>query len=40
VAGILRTYCPHTKSGVENNFGDEQLALDVATNDVVFEELR
>ena len=40
IAIMIRTYCPHTKSGIENNFGDEQLALDVATDEVVFEELK
>ena len=40
IAVMIRTYCPHTKSGIENNFGDVQLALDVATDEVVFEELK
>jgi hypothetical protein len=40
VADTLRTGDAHTKSGVENTFGDEQLHLDVVTNEIVFEELR
>ena len=40
IAFTLRTGDAHTKSGVENTFGDEQLHLDLVTNEEAFEELR
>ncbi|EWM23906.1 sedoheptulose- -bisphosphatase [Nannochloropsis gaditana] len=40
IADTLRTGDAHTKSGIENTFGDEQLHLDVVTNEIAFEELR
>jgi len=40
IADTLRTGDSHTKSGIENTFGDEQLHLDVVTNEICFEELR
>lgn len=40
IADTLRTGDAHTKSGIENTFGDEQLHLDVITNEIAFEELK
>lgn len=40
IAETLRTGDAHTKSGIENTFGDEQLHLDVITNELAFEELK
>jgi len=30
----------HAKVGTENSFGDDQLGLDVATNNIIFDVLR